>query len=61
MEVQAFVTSTLKGASAIYAAPEVMQRFRGKDVSDDPAVWKAGDLFALAITIIELLQRKSAW
>jgi serine/threonine protein kinase len=61
LQVEAFVTSNLKGASVVYAAPEVMQRFRGQIVSNDPIVWKAGDLFALAVTMLELTQRKSAW
>jgi serine/threonine protein kinase len=61
LQVKAFIASTLKGASVVYAAPEVMQRFRGQNVADAAVIWKAGDLFALGVTMLELLQRNRAW
>jgi serine/threonine protein kinase len=61
LHVKAFVASTVKGASLVYAAPEVMLRYRGHYVADVPVLWKAGDIFALAVTMLELMQRKNAW
>jgi hypothetical protein len=61
LQVKAFVASALKGASVVYAAPEVMLRYRGQYVPNFPAMSKAGDLFALAVTMLELIQRKEAW
>jgi hypothetical protein len=61
MQVKAFVASTLKGASIFYAAPEVMLRYRGHYVADVPVIWKAGDIFALAVTMLELVIRGNAW
>jgi serine/threonine protein kinase len=59
LQVKAFVASTLKGASFNYAAPEVMQRFRGQSVPNDPQVWQAGYLFALQITVLEDILQKN--
>jgi hypothetical protein len=38
-----------------------MLRYRGHYAADVPVIWKAGDLFALAVTMLELMQRKDAW
>ena len=59
--VQAFVVSDLRGASVPYAAPDVLFRFRSRREELDTQVWQAGDIYALSMTLLELLSRKSPW
>ena len=61
LQVKAFRVSTLKGASASYAAPEVWDRLRGSYMPDQPDFWKGGDMYALSVTLLELMTRKHAW
>ena len=62
LQARGFDVSEIVGASASFAAPEVWNclRHRGKDVKD-PQVWKAGDAYALAITILSLMSRATPW
>ena len=61
LQVKAFTISTLKCASINYAAPEVLFRLRGGFMSNDTSSWKAGDVYALSMTALEMLKRKSVW
>ena len=61
--VAGFELSDLNGASCAYAAPEVFHRFRSKKLASniDGEIMKAGDIYALAITIFEMLTRQEVW
>ena len=66
LQVRAFEVSEIVGASISFAAPEVWNRLRkrGQDVESrekEVAIWKAGDVFAIAMTMLEVLQRKHVW
>ena len=63
LQVQAFEVSEINGASASFAAPEVWNRLRRreKNVKYPEQVWKAGDLYAFAVTILSLLTRRAPW
>lgn len=61
LKVTAFKVSRVNGASVQYAAPDALFRLRSKMLIKDPAVWKAGDVYSLSITLLEMLQRKLAW
>ena len=62
MKVQAFEISDLRGVSISYAAPEALLRFRAKTVETRGAyVWKAVDVYALSISLMEMLIRRSSW
>ena len=59
--VNEFAVSSIRGLSVPYAGPEVFQRFRVRVRSSAPAVWKAGDVYALAMIIFSMLERKTPW
>ena len=61
LAVQAFKVSDLRGASVSYAAPDVFFRFRSARDERNPNIWKAADVYALSITLLEMLKRKSPW
>ena len=61
LKVAAFNTSELRGASCPYAAPEVLYGLRNRIPERDPRNWMARDVFALAITIEEMIQRVRPW
>ena len=61
LRVAAFQVSTLRGASISYAAPEVMFRFRAKFIESDHRVWNAGDVYALAMSLMEMMKRRNPW
>ena len=61
LKVKAFQVAELKGASISFAAPEVLRRFHTKEQETRDAVWKAGDVYALAVTLLEMLQRTRVW
>ena len=61
VKVKAFMISDVKGASFSYAAPEVLLRIKIKMDEFDPRVWKAGDVYSLAITLCEMLRRRWPW
>ena len=61
LQVAAFHVSSIRGASLSYAAPEVLSGFRGRITIDDPFTWKAGDVYALSISLLEMLERRNVW
>ena len=72
LEVEAFAVSNVKGASLIYAPPEALARVKksprrvddekpGNTVEDGDEVWKAGDVYSVGVTLLEMLIRKRAW
>ena len=61
LQVKAFEVSNLRGVSIVYAAPDVFFRFRSRTPTTDPRLWKAGDTYALAILLLELMSRVDAW
>ena len=61
LKVQAFESSHLVGASMSFAAPEVLLRLRRKTQETDPTVWKAGDTYALAVILLNLMSRRHPW
>ena len=62
LKVYAFALSELKGMSLAYAAPEALVRFRSRGNEVRPDVWKAGDIYALSVTLYEmLLRRRRIW
>ena len=60
LKVAAFETVVIRGASLIYAAPEVLKRFRNASNADSETC-KKGDIYALAITTLEMLTRGKVW
>lgn len=61
LKVATFSVSKVRGASIIYAAPEVLVRFRRGINELNPRIWMSGDVFALSITLQEMLQRLAPW
>ena len=62
MKVNAFRRSYLRGASVAYCAPEALIRLRNRIDEDDPRIWKATDIYSLALTLCEMLIRTdSPW
>ena len=59
--VEGFEVADLRGASISYAAPEAIVRFRKRLNETDPAIWKSGDTFSLAVSILQAIQRKMPW
>ena len=60
LAVKAYQVSELKGVSIAFAAPEVLFAFRNK-VNNEPEVMKAGDVFAVAIVVFEMMKRHRVW
>ena len=61
LQVEGFPVSDLRGGSVVYSAPEVLTRFREGRDEKDPAIWRAGDAYALSVTLMEMLTRQDAW
>ena len=61
LKVQNFQVSSIRGASITYAAPDVMERLRGGVKETNPEKWKGGDVYALGVTLLEMLKRKEPW
>ena len=61
LKVHAFEVSAVRGASTAYAAPETLHRFRFKYEERNPQIYIAGDVYALAITLLYILQRGRVW
>ena len=61
LKVHAFEVADIKGLSLDYAAPEALKRFRTRKADVSPDVWKAGDVYALAIITLEFLTRCHPW
>ena len=58
LQVKAFEAVDINGASMSYAALEVFKRFRNHQSCTDE-VLKAGDVYALSISSLQLLCRKN--
>lgn len=56
-KVDAFEVSEIRGLSACFAAPESWFRFRRR-ITTDGSIWQAGDVYAIGVSINELLTRK---
>ena len=61
LKVAAFNASEVRGASTAYAAPEVLYGLRNRVPEQDPRNWMARDIFALGISIEEMIQRVRPW
>ena len=61
LQVHAFEIADRMGASISYAAPDVLFRLRMRKKVVDADLWKAGDTYALAVTILVMCQRREAW
>ena len=59
--VSAFVVSEVRGASVAYAAPDVFFRFRSRRDERSADIWKAGDTYALSMTLLDMMMRKTPW
>jgi len=59
--VTAYQESKVNGASISYAAPEVLLRVRSSYEEHDPQIWKAGDVYALSILLLQMLCRRLPW
>ena len=55
IKVASFQVSTIRGASFAYAPADIIIRFRRKTKEPSPRVWLAGDIYALSISLIEML------
>ena len=61
LEVRAFGVVDIRGASVSYAAPDVLFRFRQNRKEFSPEVWKGGDVYALSMTLLEMMKRVPIW
>jgi serine/threonine protein kinase len=61
LSAKAFNVVNLRGLSWHYAAPEVIRRFRGSTSYNSSLALNAGDTYAFAIIIYELLSRMKPW
>lgn len=61
LEVQAFQVSEVRGLSMAYAGPEVIFRFRNRTQELDASIWKAGDVYALSMSFLYMVQRRRPW
>lgn len=62
--VRAYQVHNRRGLTVAYAAPEVINRFKLKNmvgIGNDSNVIKAGDLFAFGIMQFEILDERKAW
>jgi serine/threonine protein kinase len=65
--VRAFRVQDVKGASFLYAAPELVERLLGEvnvDISKDPSyeiLSRSADIYAFAVVLYELLTRTIPW
>lgn len=61
LQVKAFEKSELNGASISYAAPEVLARFHSPNEATPANIILAGDVYALAVSLREMLLRRAQW
>jgi serine/threonine-protein kinase len=61
LEAKNFNLVYLRGLSWRYAAPEVIHRFKGITIYNTPLILKAGDIYAFAVIIYELLNGMDPW
>ena len=61
VRVAAFQVSNLRGASIAYASPDALVTFRHKIQETDPKIWIACDVYALSMSLMEMLKRGSPW
>jgi hypothetical protein len=61
LAAKSFNMVNLKGLSWHYAAPEVILRFKGAKTRDTSLAVKAGDIYAIAMIIYELLNGIKPW
>ena len=61
IQVDAFEVADIIGVSLRYAAPEVLVHFRKSHKITDARVIKAGDTYALSITLMEMLKKRTVW
>lgn len=59
--VDGFQVSELRGASIAYSSPDVLIRLKNSLNEKNPSVWKAGDVYSLAVSLCELMKRRSPW
>ena len=60
-KIQHFIPSNLNGVSVGSSGPEVLLRFRTRVDENDPRIWIAGDVYALAANLYHLLTRHEPW
>lgn len=60
-KIDAFIASDVRGASIQFAGPEVFVRFRSHALSTDADLIKGGDLYALSMTLLNMLTRSAPW
>ena len=61
LKVDAFNVSDIRGASLCYAGPETITRFRDRLGGSGPIIWKAGDVYALGLSLLHMLTRILPW
>ena len=63
IKVEGYEPAETLGASITYASPEVLQRFIMRKHEDEPnsKIWKAGDIYALSMTLCKMLKRTNVW
>lgn len=64
LRVKAYRRSRVKGASLVYAAPEVLRSFQtGREVDElkEPDRFKGSDIYSYAMVIYELTYRRIPW
>ncbi|KAI3656330.1 hypothetical protein MP638_001374 [Amoeboaphelidium occidentale] len=61
IDTKAFIVFNVRGLSVRYAAPETFKRFRMKVGFSKTQDLKAGDVYSVAVTLFEMLARKSPW
>ena len=62
LKVEAFRLSFIRGASIRFCGPEVFFRTRGFGPENfEPQIFLAGDVYALSMTLLNMLERKSPW
>jgi serine/threonine protein kinase len=61
VKIEAFEVANVSGISINYAAPEAISRYRMRFRETNPRTFKAGDVFSLAIVLLEMMVRGDAW
>lgn len=61
LKVEAFKVSNSRGLSLMYAAPENLYNFRRGMRESRPFILRAGDMYAFAVIMYNMITRRDPW